>query len=58
MVIKKINQELPKASGGVRIGHINLKISNLDRSLVFYRDVLGFKITKQLGDEASFFGLR
>jgi catechol 2,3-dioxygenase len=30
---------------GVRIGHVHLKVADLDRSLAFYRDVLGFEVT-------------
>lgn len=30
---------------GVRIGHVHLKVADLDRSLAFYRDVLGFEET-------------
>ena len=37
-----------------RIGHINLKVSNLERSLAFYEGVLGLKVTKRIGDEAAF----
>ena len=37
-----------------RIGHVNLKVADLERSLAFYRDVLGFKITKRIGDTAAF----
>jgi catechol 2,3-dioxygenase len=32
---------------GVRIGHVHLKVADLERSLGFYRDVLGFKVTRQ-----------
>ena len=39
---------------GARIGHVNLKVANLDRSLAFYEGVLGFKITKRIGDKAAF----
>ena len=38
----------------VRIGHVHLKVSDLDRAIVFYRDVLGFDITQQLGASAAF----
>ena len=38
----------------VDIGHIHLKVSDIDRSLAFYRDVLGFDVTQRLGDEAAF----
>ncbi len=30
---------------GVRIGHVHLKVADLERSLAFYRDVLGFEVT-------------
>src|SRR5581483_9688475 len=30
---------------GVRIGHVHLKVADLERSLKFYRDVLGFEVT-------------
>lgn len=54
MSIQKNNQELNKPIGGVRIGHINLKVADLNRALAFYSGLLGFKITKQIGDEAAF----
>src|SRR5688572_2331339 len=37
-----------------RIGHIHLKVADLDRSLAFYRDVLGFEITQRYGTQAVF----
>ena len=37
-----------------RIGHVHLKVANLQRSLVFYCDLLGFEITTTYGDEAVF----
>jgi catechol 2,3-dioxygenase len=37
-----------------RVGHINLKVADLARSLAFYEGVLGLKITKRLGDAAAF----
>ncbi|MEM9715830.1 MAG: VOC family protein [Pseudomonadota bacterium] len=33
------------APDGARIGHVHLKVADLDRALAFYRDVLGFQIT-------------
>lgn len=54
MAKNKFDQVQPKPLGGVRIGHVNLKVSELNRALVFYRDVLGFKVTRQLGDDAAF----
>jgi catechol 2,3-dioxygenase len=38
----------------VDIGHVHLKVSDIDRSLAFYRDLLGFEVTQRLGDEAAF----
>jgi catechol 2,3-dioxygenase len=36
------------------IGHVHLKVSDLDRAIAFYRDVLGFELQQQLGDQAAF----
>lgn len=38
----------------VRIGHVHLKVSDLERSLGFYHGVLGFQITQRLGSQAVF----
>jgi catechol 2,3-dioxygenase len=38
----------------VRIGHVHLKVADIDRALKFYRDVLGFEITTRYGDQAVF----
>jgi catechol 2,3-dioxygenase len=35
-------------AAGVRIGHVHLKVSDLDRSLAFWRDVLGFEVTHRI----------
>jgi catechol 2,3-dioxygenase len=37
-----------------RIGHVHLKVSDLDRSLGFYCDLLGFELTTMYGDHAAF----
>jgi catechol 2,3-dioxygenase len=39
-----------------RIGHVHLKVANLDRAIAFYRDVVGFAVTQRLGDQAAFLG--
>ena len=39
---------------GTRIGHVHLKVANIERALWFYRDILGFEITQWYGDEAVF----
>jgi catechol 2,3-dioxygenase len=38
----------------VHIGHVHLKVANLNRSLAFYRDVLGFQVTQGYGQDAVF----
>ena len=38
----------------VRIGHVHLKVADLERALGFYRDVLGFEVTQRLGADAAF----
>ena len=38
----------------VRIGHVHLKVADLERSLHFYRDVLGFEVTQRMGSRAAF----
>lgn len=37
-----------------RIGHVHLKVSDLDRSLAFYRDLLGFELVTMYGSQAAF----
>ncbi len=37
-----------------RIGHVHLTVSDLERSLAFYRDALGFEITVRYGPDAVF----
>jgi catechol 2,3-dioxygenase len=36
------------------IGHVHLKVADLDRAIVFYRDVLGFELMQRMGDQAAF----
>ncbi|MBS0190094.1 MAG: VOC family protein [Phycisphaerales bacterium] len=38
----------------VQVGHIHLKVADLDRAIAFYHGVLGFEITQRLGDSAAF----
>jgi catechol 2,3-dioxygenase len=41
-------------AAGVRIGHVHLKVADLERALGFYRDVLGFELTQRYGPAAAF----
>ena len=36
------------------IGHVHLRVSDLDRAIAFYRDILGFQITQRFGNQAAF----
>jgi catechol 2,3-dioxygenase len=47
MVVKTIHPE-------ARIGHVHLKVADLERALGFYRDVLGFDVTQRMGSSAAF----
>ena len=38
----------------VDIGHVHLKVADIDRALAFYRDVLGFDVMQRMGDSAAF----
>src|SRR6185503_3496552 len=38
----------------VRIGHVHLKVADLERSLRFYCDVLGFELMQRMSDQAAF----
>jgi catechol 2,3-dioxygenase len=38
----------------VDIGHVHLKVSDLERAIAFYRDVLGFEVMHRYGDQAAF----
>jgi catechol 2,3-dioxygenase len=43
-----------KIPGQTRIGHIHLKVADLDKALAFYCDLLGFEITTLYGNQAAF----
>ena len=48
------NGKSPPINAGVRIGHVHLKVADLERSLKFYHDVLGFEVTQRFGRDAAF----
>jgi catechol 2,3-dioxygenase len=39
---------------GVRIGHVHLKVADIDRALAFYCGVLGFQLMQRMGQQAAF----
>ena len=41
-------------AAGTRIGHVHLKVADLDRALGFYVGVLGFSVTQRYGPQAAF----
>lgn len=43
-----------KIPTNTRIGHVHLKVADLERSLKFYRDLLGFELQQYYGDSAAF----
>ena len=46
-----MSYQVPAAT---RIGHVHLKVADLERSLAFYRDLLGFKVMQHYGSSAVF----
>jgi catechol 2,3-dioxygenase len=47
-------QNVSPIDSRVRIGHVHLKVADLERSLAFYHDVLGFEVSQRLGPQAAF----
>jgi catechol 2,3-dioxygenase len=44
----------PPINSGVRIGHVHLKVADIDRALKFYCAVLGFDLMQRIGQQAAF----
>ncbi len=51
---KEAAQSEKPISAGARIGHVHLKVADLDRALNFYVGVLGFQLTQRYGSQAAF----
>lgn len=43
-----------KIPAGTRIGHVHLKVTDMDKALTFYQGLLGFEITQRYGRDAVF----
>jgi catechol 2,3-dioxygenase len=54
MTIQPIASSQPPIDAGVRIGHVHLKVADLDRALEFYCGVLGFSLMQRFGAQAAF----
>ena len=55
--IKQLGMHTPQeysVPAQTRIGHVHLKVSDLQRALNFYCDLLGFELTQTYGDQAAF----
>ena len=50
----KENSVSAPIDSGVRIGHVHLKVADLDRALKFYCGVLGFELQQKFGTQAAF----
>ena len=50
----KENQASAPIDAGVRIGHVHLKVADLERALKFYCGVLGFELQQKFGTQAAF----
>jgi len=48
------NENSNAIAPGVSIGHVHLKVADLERALVFYCGVLGFELTQRFGTQAAF----
>ena len=52
--MKAESKQTNRINPGTRIGHVHLKVANIERALGFYRDILGFEVTQWYGNEAAF----
>jgi catechol 2,3-dioxygenase len=50
----KDNPAVRPVDSQVRIGHVHLKVADLERALKFYRDGLGFELMQRFGSQAAF----
>jgi catechol 2,3-dioxygenase len=52
--IHDIQPRSPAAPSGMRIGHVHLKVADLDRALAFWRDLIGLEEQQRMGSQAVF----
>ncbi|NNF26293.1 MAG: glyoxalase [Gemmatimonadetes bacterium] len=51
-----MNEQEAPLHPDVDVGHVHLKVSDLERAVRFYRNVLGFEVTQRMGAQAAFLG--
>ena len=49
-----VGSDRPAVHPAVGIGHVHLRVSDLERAVAFYRDALGFTVMARYGDQAAF----
>jgi catechol 2,3-dioxygenase len=52
--LDRVRLEPASLDPGTDIGHVHLKVADLERAVGFFRDVPGFAVTSRLGDRAAF----
>ena len=52
--LKPLTEAPRPINAGARIGHVHLKVADLDRALGFYSGVLGFELMQRYGEQAAF----
>ncbi|HET7478065.1 MAG TPA: VOC family protein [Rubrobacteraceae bacterium] len=54
MVLLETRKQAHHVSSQTRIGHVHLKVADIERALRFYRDILGFEVMQWYGEDAVF----
>jgi catechol 2,3-dioxygenase len=51
-----MTSDWPPIDAEAVVGHVHLKVADLERAIRFYTEVLGFEVTQRMGDQAAFLG--